>query len=363
MERTTERKRSTNLSDEQKTAVIVDIPSTGRRLPPFRANESLVDDAFSSSDQNAGIVSSSRSSDRLQPRLSWTPPAFFTRDYSNARSQICIVDTDSLQQYLQKDLDMDYMDSIVKYLWWASSSLQPIALHKYYLGGCSIALTDTHDEHEVQKHRTVLIKPLPEYLLSHSVWDSYLCKDDKLYACAIGLLRSHLLLIRTQVDLIVAHENSVVPKEITWQQWSSFSRAALPNCHLESCNHRYWYGLLDEVRLTWIWRLSPETFSISGWNRFTTSQFNSSAYIQEKTKWLLGALIYITIVLTAMQVGLATDRLGSNVAFVRASSGFTIFSIMAPLVILLGVIMTVLLQKLRVFIAKFNFYYGDRARP
>ena len=363
MERTIERKRSTDPSDEQKTAVIVDIPSTGRRLPPFRPNESLVDDAFSSSDQDAGIVSSSRSSDRLPPRLSWTPPACFTRDYSNVRSDICIIDATNLQEYLQKDLDMDYMDSIVKYLWWASSSLYPIALHKYYLGGCSIVLTDTHDEHEVQKHQTVLIKPLPEYMLSHSVWDSYLCKDDKLYARAIGLLRSHLLLIRSHLDLIVAHENSVIPKEITWQQWSSFSRAALPNCDLESCNHRYWYGLLDEVRLTWIWRLSPETFSISGWTRFTTSQFSSATYIQENTRWLLGVLIYITIVLTAMQVGLATDRLSSSVAFVRASSGFTIFSIMAPLVILLGVIMIVLLQELSWLIFRFKIYYGDRARP
>ena len=355
--------RTTDLSNEQKIDVLVDMPSTRSRLPPFSPNESLVDGPLAYSDQNASIVSSGRSSDQLQPRLSWTPPACFTEDYRDARSEIRIVDINNLQKYLDKDLDMGYLEVIEKYLWWASASQAPLSLHQYYLGGCSIVLTNTHDEHEVQKKQTVLVKPLPEYLLAHSVWDSYLCKDAELYPRAIGLLRSYILLIRTKSDMRIAHETSLVPEEITWQQWATFSRAALPNCHLKSCHPRYWYGLLDESRLTWILRLSPETFSIGGWARYTTHVYDSSVFIQEKTKWLLGALLYITIVLTAMQVGLATDRLGSNVAFMRASSGFTIFSILAPLVILIAVLVLAVLQKAFFLFYKFKIFYGYRARP
>ena len=354
-----------SLSNEQKRDVLVDIPPTKPRLPPFRPSESLVDDPLASSGQTAGTrtVSYSQSSDKLQLRLSWTPPACFTYDFKSARSQICIVDINDLQQYLQKDLNMNCLRGMEKYLWWASLSHCSVALQEHCFEGCSIVLTEQHGEHEVRKSKTLFVKPLPEYLLSYSVWESHLCKDDILYANAMGLLRSYLLLIRTKSDIIIAHEKSLVPKEITWQQWASFARVALPNCHLESCNPRYWYGLLDEVRLTWIWRLNPETFSISGWSRYTTSTYDSSSFIQEKTKWLLGTLLYITIVLTAMQVGLATDRLNSSVAFSNASSGFTIFSILAPLVILLGVIILALLQELRFLIDKFNIFYGDRARP
>jgi lipopolysaccharide export LptBFGC system permease protein LptF len=38
-----------------------------------------------------------------------------------------------------------------------------------------------------------------------------------------------------------------------------------------------------------------------------------------------------------MQVGLATDRLGKNEIFQRASSGFTVFSILSP-AILVGLV-------------------------
>lgn len=355
--------RTPSLSDEHKTDVIVDIPPTRPRLPPFGPNESLVDGPLASAGQNAGFVGSSRSSDKLQPRLSWTPPACFTKDWSNARSDICIIDINNLQEYLQMDLHMKFTGMIEKYLWLACASQDSIALHEHCLGGRSIEVTEQHKAHEVMKKRSLLVKPLPEYLLSHSVWESYLCKDDKMYANAIGLLRSYFLLIRSKSDMVVAHENSLVPKEITWQQWASFSRAALPNCPLESCNPRYWYGILDEFRLTWIWRLSPETSSTSGWSRYTIYTYDSSTFIQEKTKWLLGTLLYITIVLTAMQVGLATDRLKGNAAFSKASSGFTIFSILAPLAIILGVIFLAIVQEAQFLIERFKVFYGDRAKP
>ena len=361
MGRTAEGRRAPHLSVEQKTDVSVDIPPTGPRLPPFKPSESLVGDHLTTASQDASIVGSIRSSDELQSPLSWTPPAFFVQHYSNARSEICIVDGNNLREYLQSDLEMGSMGGIVKYLWWASSSQTSLALHEYLFHACSIVLTAEHGEHEVEKQQAVFIKPLPEYLLSHSVWDSYLCKDDDLYANALGLLRSYFLLVRTKTDMTIAHEHSLVPKELTWEQWASFSRAAIPNCPLKSCNPRYLYGSLDETRLTWIWRLSPETFSRSGWSRWTTYTYASSNFIQEKTKWLLGALFYVTIVLTAMQVGLATDRLGSNATFLRASSGFTIFSILAPLVIIVSVIMIALLQESRFTFTRYKIYGGRAA--
>lgn len=67
--------------------------------------------------------------------------------------------------------------------------------------------------------------------------------------------------------------------------------------------------------------------------------YSSDTYIQKSTKWLVGLLIYVMIVLTAMQVGLATDRLKGNKTFQRLSLESTVFSIWAPLIgifVLLG---------------------------
>jgi hypothetical protein len=52
------------------------------------------------------------------------------------------------------------------------------------------------------------------------------------------------------------------------------------------------------------------------------------------------AIIFAAFVLTAMQVGLATDKLRENADFQRASYGFTVFSLVGPMciVVLLALI-------------------------
>lgn len=54
-------------------------------------------------------------------------------------------------------------------------------------------------------------------------------------------------------------------------------------------------------------------------------------YFQENFAWLTSATVYIAVVLTAMQVGLATKSPADNDGFQSASYGFTVFSILGPL--------------------------------
>jgi hypothetical protein len=46
------------------------------------------------------------------------------------------------------------------------------------------------------------------------------------------------------------------------------------------------------------------------------------------------ATVYIVVILTAMQVGLATDSLTGNDSFQRACYGFTVFAITSPVIAL-----------------------------
>ncbi|KAL6409918.1 hypothetical protein AUP68_06321 [Ilyonectria robusta] len=64
---------------------------------------------------------------------------------------------------------------------------------------------------------------------------------------------------------------------------------------------------------------------MSHWNQYR-------AFFWDHFAWLAGTTVYLVVVLTAMQVGLATESLGDNDAFQSASYGFTIFSILGPLV-------------------------------
>lgn len=53
-------------------------------------------------------------------------------------------------------------------------------------------------------------------------------------------------------------------------------------------------------------------------------------FFRDNFKQLITIFAYVTIVLSAMQVGLATTKLHDDERFQQASYGFTVFSILAP---------------------------------
>jgi len=57
------------------------------------------------------------------------------------------------------------------------------------------------------------------------------------------------------------------------------------------------------------------------------------SFLHDNFAVLASSIVYIAVVLTAMQVGLATEKLQNNEAFQLASYGFTVFSIIGPLVV------------------------------
>ena len=115
-------------------------------------------------------------------------------------------------------------------------------------------------------------------------------------------------------------------------------------------NRRFYYGELRLGRLNWIYRLllgKPRGY-LSGCTTY-------GEFMKENVNSLITLFAYTTIVLSAMQVGLATQWLEDNYAFGMASYVFSIFSIVAPisailfLVLVLGFVFTInLLRTLRI---------------
>ena len=91
------------------------------------------------------------------------------------------------------------------------------------MSGRSSVLTPRADMHMVFHGKKLYIKPLPEFLLCHTIWTDYLCQDAELYGSAFGLLYSYIALICTKYDFRIAKSNEVIPEEVTWHQWSLLS--------------------------------------------------------------------------------------------------------------------------------------------
>ena len=64
-----------------------------------------------------------------------------------------------------------------------------------------------------------------------------------------------------------------------------------------------------------------------------------SAFFHDHFTWMASGTIYIAIVLSAIQVGLATNSLKDNKIFQPASYGFNIISIMVPIIPLLFILL------------------------
>ena len=275
--------------------------------------------------------------------------------------------------FLLEELQVRRLNDIHKWLWVLGRPTPPRPLYKQKALGRHIVVHEQADLHLIWDEQRIFLKPIPRFLLAPNVWRDILrCRhgnesvplhghteqpredrfryehaveaameeasDDNSRSCstcqaralATGFLLSYTALISYEHDLRIAHEHDLVPTSITWPQWRQTVKAILASqssVHSNSINPRYHYGELRLSRLNRIYTLTlraPIRGYLYGYNTY-------HAFWGASTKRPAAAFAYIIIVLTAMQAGLATDALQQSKVFQRASYGFTVFSIVAPL--------------------------------
>lgn len=236
-----------------------------------------------------------------------------------------------LPRYLDLELKTPKLDQIQSHLWLAGLPRFARSLHRQKLLGRIILITEDVNEHLVWVEERFFVKPLPQYLLSFEFWRDNLCADVALYKSACGFLLSYAWLVCQESDFRIAAELGLLPKAVEWQQWTTFAADFLSQMDLHSLSgvsDRYKYGELRLTRLNKIYRLlllSPKHLvygymSASTWYKsFFSSNF----------AWLLAVFAYLTIILSALQVGLATSVLQGSEAFQSASYGFAVTSVAA----------------------------------
>ncbi|RFN52393.1 hypothetical protein FIE12Z_3324 [Fusarium flagelliforme] len=235
------------------------------------------------------------------------------------------------QTHLKSDLFTPRLNKIHTYLWLAGLPKPARPLHRQTLLQRTIYPTEDSDEHLVWHDTSIFIKPLPDYLLDYDFWEQELCDDEELYRSACGFLMSYVWLVRHKSDLRVAAETGLLPAAVDWNNWVAFvTDLNMPPGNVTSydMNRRYRYGELRLSRLNTLYRLGLAGFSLQNIvYGFMSGSIRYKTFFERNFSWILGVFVYITVVLSAMQVALGTERFGNNDSFQQFSYGIALLSI------------------------------------
>ena len=236
----------------------------------------------------------------------------------------------NIPEFLREDLDLSRLNRIHSHLWMCGRPMRARPLHRYKMLGTDVLPSQQLDLHLLRFSNKLILKPLPEFYLSHAFWVEYLCGDPALHAAACGFLLSYVWLLTSPVDLRLAHELYLVPSFVTWPWWKALVTDFVSHVDmyaLDQVNARFHFGDLRLGRINSIYRVRHATTHfvrgyLYGYNRYVV-------FFQRKFSWILIVFVFFSLVLAAMQVGASVDPLDKNLAFLQSCYGFVVFSMVS----------------------------------
>lgn len=241
----------------------------------------------------------------------------------------------NVRSFLESDLSVERIDDIQKHLWMVGRPYPPRPLNLQITLNRTIISTTDPSLHLVWKSKRIFVKPLPAYILSARFYEHYLSRPQPL-GPALGLLYTYLALVPTELDFALARDANLIPHSYTWKDWKTLTNRVLndypENTIYAYLPRRYVYGELRLSRLDKIYRIL-----YGNWLHGYSKLMGTTSYIDfctENIGFISTATVYIVVVLTALQLGTATDALNSKAMFQNVCYGFTIFAILLPIVAL-----------------------------
>ncbi|ORY61453.1 uncharacterized protein BCR38DRAFT_467415 [Pseudomassariella vexata] len=234
-------------------------------------------------------------------------------------------------EFLEGELLVTRLNNIQKWLWLCGRPMPPRPLHRQVVLSRNITVSEEIELHLVWHKYRIFIKPLPPYPLDPDFWASHLLASGT---------KSDGRSKQVADDFHIAKDNGLLPEAVSWEGWKTLSAQFLQHYSYTSENPRHCYG---ELRLSWlnkVYRFTQGSM-LRGYSQVAAHKFYIDL-IKDNFRVLAAVLGYVAIVLTSTQVGLATEELQANKAFQRASYGFTVFSIVAPLIVAVGILLMVL---------------------
>ena len=257
-------------------------------------------------------------------------PALYRTGPGEAESDLAPPRPDDAE-FLQRELGLGRLAKLGNWLWIAGRPLPPRPLHYQRVLRREIVVVEQMDLHLVWTAGEIYVKPVPRFLLEPDFWRDHLAGPPELRRAALGFLFSYAALVRHESDFALAREKRLLPAGVRWADWRGFvaellMRGAGDRIY-DRVDARFHYGELRLSRLNKLQLLSTAGAAayLPSWDRYAD-------FFRDNFAWLAATTVYIAVVLTAMQVGLATEALLDDRAFQAATYGFTVFSILGPLV-------------------------------
>ncbi|KAL7945778.1 hypothetical protein V8C42DRAFT_352777 [Trichoderma barbatum] len=284
------------------------------------------------------------SNDELQDLL---PATYHYHKLNGYRKRRCVADpSDNVPHFLASELSLKGLESMLKHLWLAGAKRPPAQLHYHAALGREITVTDRIDLHLMwNANGRIFIKPIPRFLLSSKFWADYLSGSEHSNErkVALGLLYTYACLISSDNDFQIAIEKRLLPKgpdqrPMSWETWKSLARSILRNHDPAQTHPRFIHGELRLSRINAINRV----FNLSPFEAYFNSWNDYSSFFRDNLHWIAASTVWLVLILTAMQVGLAAEPLQDNAEFKRATYIFTLIAILGPVIffglVLLGAV-------------------------
>ncbi|KAH9868054.1 hypothetical protein IAQ61_007361 [Plenodomus lingam] len=309
-------------------------PFTPRTIPPNAPNAPLT--ASQTSLANVGVTTGQQPVLDTASNIPLTGlDSLPTITGKGGKGHKIVLANNAIEQFLDDALNLERLNKIHSLLWMAGRPMRARPLHRYKMMGFHILPTQQMDLHLLKFSNNLILKPLPEWVLSHDFWTGYICSNKALHRSACGFLLSYVWLITTPIDLNLAHDETLLPSFVTWHWWKDFVAdfyAHVDVNALHQVNQRYQFGELRLSRINTIYR--TRYFSthfvrgyLYGYNRYVV-------FFQRNFSWILSVFVLFSLVLSAMQVGTSLQELQGNRTFLRGSYGFVILSMVCVVVVL-----------------------------
>ena len=214
----------------------------------------------------------------------------------------------------------------------------------------SVVLTEQLDMHLLWQDQQIFLKPLPQYLLRPSFWQSYFscghhcsglsignekhsstCSTAYFSSIALGFLLSWVSLIQYESDLRLAQESHLIPKDIKWPYWHSLVSQLVDLQDRPGVHVRWIYGELRLHRINSIYRFMPGIPGGSLIRGYRSGIREYRAYVEHAFAYFFAVFGVLSIMLNAFQVGLGTSNLSSDARFQNAAGGFVAFALIGIL--------------------------------
>jgi len=249
----------------------------------------------------------------------------------------------SVEDFLHYELDTSVLDELHPHLWLVAKKFGSHidSLHEHFLKERTVKVTESAALHLIWYYRVVYLKPIPHCLLNHKFWNDYLAPkiadqqqgnqttfvvDSLSLTCrsALGFLRSYGYLVRHESDFILAQEAHLIPKTVSYASFQVFIDSF--RCLSDSIvSPRFHYGQIRLTRLNYAVRIfrPSATGQTLPWY-YQEPYWQTGQFFQQFGAPLLFIFASLSLILSAMQVGLASGGPTAGGTFAAVSSGFSV---------------------------------------